>query len=64
MIRLVLVGAAGRMGRAVEAAAAGASDLAIVASVDARANFPADAGVWSESVASVVGRGDVVVVVR
>jgi 4-hydroxy-tetrahydrodipicolinate reductase len=61
MIRIVLVGAAGRMGRAVEAAAAGAADLAISARVDLSANFPADAGVWSESVASVLGRGDVVV---
>ncbi len=67
MIRVVLVGAAGRMGRAVEAAAAGASDLAIVARVDLRANFPAGGGVaglsgqWSEDVGAVAKAGDVVV---
>ena len=61
MIRIVLVGAAGRMGRAVEAAAAGAADLGIGARVDLRANFPAGGGVWTEQAASVLGRGDVVV---
>ena len=45
MIRIVLNGAAGRMGRAVEAAAAGATDLAVVARVDRRANFPVGVGV-------------------
>ena len=45
MIRLVLVGAAGRMGRAVEAAAAGATDLRIVARVDRSENFPGGSGV-------------------
>jgi 4-hydroxy-tetrahydrodipicolinate reductase len=59
--RLVLVGAAGRMGRAVEAAATGASDLEIAARVDRRENFPPGGGVWSEDVASVVRPGDVVV---
>ncbi len=67
MIRVVLVGAAGRMGRAVEAAAAGASDLAIIARVDLRTNFPAGAGVagaaggWGDDVGAVAGPGDVVV---
>src|SRR5262249_40372674 len=61
VIRIVLVGAAGRMGRAVEAAAAGAADLGIAARVDVRANFPAGGGVWTEDAASVLGRGDVVV---
>ena len=61
MIRVVLVGAAGRMGRAVEAAAAGASDLAIHARVDLRANLPADGGVWTDDVLSVTCPGDVVV---
>lgn len=45
MIRVVLVGAAGRMGRAVEAAASGTRDVAIVARVERRANFPVGAGV-------------------
>lgn len=61
MIRIVLSGAAGRMGRAVEAAAAGAADLAIHARVDVRANFPSGAGVWSDDISSVTGKGDVVV---
>jgi 4-hydroxy-tetrahydrodipicolinate reductase len=74
VIRIVLVGAAGRMGRAVEAAAAGAADLAVHARVDLRANFPAGAGVgsgagagtggavaWSEDVQAVTARGDVIV---
>jgi 4-hydroxy-tetrahydrodipicolinate reductase len=67
VIRVVLVGAAGRMGRAVEAAAAGASDLAIHARVDLRANFPAGAGVggqgeaWSDDVQAVTSAGDVIV---
>ena len=67
MIRVVLVGAAGRMGRAVEAAAAGAADLAVHARVDQRANFPTGAGVseeeakWSEDVQAVTGKGDVIV---
>jgi 4-hydroxy-tetrahydrodipicolinate reductase len=52
VIRIVLNGAAGRMGRAVEAAAAGATDLAVVARVDRRENFPAGVGV-----ASVTGQG-------
>jgi len=61
MIRVVLVGAAGRMGRAVEAAAAGAADLEIVARVDVKPEPGAADGVWSSEVAAVLGRGDVVV---
>ncbi len=61
MIHVVLMGAAGRMGRAVESAAAGCGDLEIAARVDVRANFPASAGVWSEDLVQVVKRGDVVV---
>ena len=73
MIRVVLVGAAGRMGRAVEAAATGATDLVVHARVDQRANFPAGAGVgdgvraggdgvqWSDDVQAVTGKGDVIV---
>jgi 4-hydroxy-tetrahydrodipicolinate reductase len=61
------------MGRAVEAAAAGATDLAITARVDLRANLPAAVGVaipgasseagagWSDSVRSVSAKGDVIV---
>jgi len=58
MIRVVLMGAAGRMGRAVEAAAAGAGDLAIGARVDTRANLPADAGGWSDDLAAVLEPGE------
>ncbi len=72
MIRIVLVGAAGRMGRAVEAAAGGATDLAVHARVDLRANFPAGVATkpdapqakgmaWSEDVQAVTSRGDVIV---
>ncbi len=60
-MRLVLVGAAGRMGRAVEAAAAGLPGVEIGARVDRRANFPEGGGVWNEDVASVTRPGDVVV---
>ena len=61
MIRLVLVGAAGRMGRAVEQAAAAAGDVAIHARVDRRENFPAADGVWHEDVAAALAPGVVVV---
>ena len=65
MIRVVLVGAAGRMGRAVEAVAAGATDVQIVARVDLKPDVGRDTaaagGVWSSDVAAVLSRGDVVV---
>ena len=69
MIRIVLVGAAGRMGRAVEAAVQAADDVEIVARVgrkpagleDLRQNFPAGTGVWTDDAQSVTGRGDVIV---
>jgi len=61
MIRLVLIGAAGRMGRAIEAAAAGDPELTFAARVDTRANFPASGGVWVEDAAEVVAAGDVVI---
>src|SRR5205814_1373950 len=61
VIRVVLVGAAGRMGRAIEAAAAGAPDLSIHARVDQRVNFPTGNGVWSDDIESVTQPGDVVV---
>lgn len=61
MIPLVLVGAAGRMGRAVEQAALAAGDFSIKGKVDTAANFPSSDGVWSEDVARFVARGDVVI---
>ena len=60
-MRVVLVGAAGRMGRAVEAAAMAAGDVEIAARVDARPDLSASNGVWSAEVAPVLARGDVVV---
>ena len=61
MIRLVLVGAAGRMGRAVEAAAVTAGGFEIAARVDTRPDLAGGNGVWSEDVGAVLARGDVVV---
>lgn len=61
MIRVVLQGAAGRMGRAVEAAAAGATDLTVAARVDTSENPAGGGGVWSRDLAAVVQKGDVVV---
>jgi 4-hydroxy-tetrahydrodipicolinate reductase len=61
MIRIVLVGAAGRMGRAIEAAAAGSGEFEIAARVDVHPEHPQSHGVWSAEVSPVLGRGDVVV---
>ena len=61
MIRVVLVGAAGRMGRAIEAAAASAGDIEIAARVDVRPEHSEPHGVWSAEVSPVLARGDVVV---
>ena len=61
MIRVVLVGAAGRMGRAIEAAAAAAGDVDVAARVDVRADLSNQGGVWSAEVSPVLARGDVVV---
>lgn len=61
MIRVVVVGAAGRMGRAVEAAAGGAEGLVIVARVDRAETFTAEDGVWTDDLASVLEPGMVVV---
>ncbi|MEQ1833055.1 MAG: 4-hydroxy-tetrahydrodipicolinate reductase [Candidatus Eisenbacteria bacterium] len=61
MIRVVLMGAAGRMGRAVEAAAAGSGDITIGARVDLRGNIPGDGSGWSDDLAAVLKPGDVVV---
>ncbi len=61
MIRLVLAGAAGRMGRAVEEAVAGSSGFVIQARVDLATGHPAGAAGWSADAAAVIGDGDVVV---
>lgn len=61
MIPVVLVGAAGRMGRAVADALAGASDLTLRACVDPSANRAGDGGVWHGDVGEATRAGDVVV---
>ena len=72
MIPIVLIGAGGRMGRAVDEAARSSDTFSIRARVDraappAAATVPRDAnsgaasGVWSEDAASVVRAGDVVI---
>ncbi len=61
MIRVVLLGAAGRMGQAVRAAATGAKDLELVALVDATAHHPSGVPGWTSDLASVTQKGDVVV---
>ncbi|MCE9627336.1 MAG: 4-hydroxy-tetrahydrodipicolinate reductase [Candidatus Eisenbacteria bacterium] len=59
MIRVVLNGAAGRMGRAVTAAAVGATDLSIAACVDRTRGE--GAGPWYTDLGAAVQPGDVVV---
>ncbi len=61
MIRVVLLGAAGKMGRAIAAAATHKDDVTIKARVDREANLPEVGGVWTSRAADVVGPGDVVV---
>lgn len=61
MIRLVLVGAAGRMGRAVAQAAAGRADVEVVARVERAENQGAAGGVCTDDPASVIRPGVVVV---
>ena len=61
MIRVVLMGAAGRMGQAVRAAAAGARDVRIAALVDASNQYRAGDAGWTSDLAAVVEKGDVVV---
>lgn len=61
MIALVLVGAAGRMGRAIEQALADASDLELKARVERRDRWPAGATGWSEDAAAALAAGDVAV---
>jgi len=61
VIALVLVGAAGRMGRAVSEAVATAPDVELRASVDRAANPGGSRGVWSHEAGDVIRAGDVVV---
>jgi len=61
VIRLVLLGAAGRMGRAVAEAAAGQPDLVIKAQVERAENLKDRPGVFRESLNGVLAAGDVVV---
>jgi len=69
MIALVVVGGAGRMGRAIAEAADGAGDLTVRACVDpvagarapGSANPAGDGPVWGSDLAAVVRPGDVVV---
>ena len=61
MISLVLVGAAGRMGRAVEQAALADPGVTLKGRVDRAENFPAGSGVWSDDPAAFIGKGDVVI---
>lgn len=60
MTRLVVMGAAGRMGRAVEAAAS-ASGVRVVARIDQPGNPDAPPGVWTGDPAEAVEAGTVVV---
>jgi 4-hydroxy-tetrahydrodipicolinate reductase len=61
MIQLVLVGAAGRMGRAVEQAVAGASGFVIKTRVDRAASQPAGMAGWTADAAGVLRAGDVAI---
>jgi 4-hydroxy-tetrahydrodipicolinate reductase len=61
MIPLVLVGAAGRMGRAIEQAVAGAPGFVIKARVDRATSHPAGASGWTADAAGALAAGDVAV---
>jgi len=61
VISLVVVGAAGRMGRAVAEAAARDSAFLLKACVERSANLPQAGGVWSDDLGAVLAPGDVVV---
>lgn len=61
MIRIVLLGAAGKMGRAIISAATHMREVTIKARVDRESNLPEVGGVWTSRAADVVGPGDVVV---
>jgi 4-hydroxy-tetrahydrodipicolinate reductase len=58
---MVVLGAAGRMGRAVVAAAVGTPGLEVKARVDCAENPGDGTGVWSTTLAACLGAGDVVV---
>ncbi len=61
MIQVVLLGAAGRMGRAVIQAAATERDLELRALVDRAENHGVPTGVWHDTLAGALRGGDVVV---
>jgi 4-hydroxy-tetrahydrodipicolinate reductase len=61
VIPLVILGAAGRMGRAVDGLAAERGGFEVRARVDRAANFLAGPGVWTDDLAGSVRAGDVVV---
>lgn len=61
MIRVALVGAAGRMGRAIEAAAEGAAGLVVVARIDRPELVSAMDGPWTDDLGPVLEPGVVVV---
>lgn len=61
MIRLVLVGAAGRMGCAVAQALEGDDSFQLKARVDVPQNLRQGGGVWSSDPGSVIAAGDVVI---
>ena len=61
MISLVIVGAAGRMGRAVAEAAGGLPDFSIRALVDVAENLRGGDGVWNAKLETAVAPGDVVI---
>ncbi len=61
MIRIVLVGAAGRMGAAVAAAAGAAAGVEIAACVDRRESLPRGDAAWTDDAAAVCLPGTVVV---
>ena len=61
MIPLVIVGAAGRMGQALEQAVAGSPQFVIKARVDRAERLPAVAGGWTVDAAAVLAAGDVAI---
>ena len=61
MIPLVVVGAAGRMGRAIEQAVAATPGFVVRARVDRESTHPPGADGWSADVAAVLAAGDVAV---
>ncbi len=61
MIPLILVGAAGRMGRAIVQAATPGSEFSIKGLVDLAANLRDTGGVWKNNLEPLVERGDVVI---